>query len=40
LPQLRLALTASRFREHHALVLSEHLGHIDHLSASIASLDA
>jgi transposase len=39
LPQLRLALSPTRFRPHHALMLAEHLAHIDHLSASINRLD-
>jgi transposase len=39
LPQLRLALSPKRFRPHHAVMLGEHLAHIDHLSASISRLD-
>lgn len=37
--ELRLALEG-RFSEHHALMLEMHLAHVDHLSASIARLDA
>ncbi|HYA67114.1 MAG TPA: IS110 family transposase [Acidimicrobiales bacterium] len=39
LPELRRSLDTSLFREHHAIMLSEHLAHIDHLSASIERLD-
>jgi len=37
--ELRLALEG-RFGDHHALMLSMHLAHIDHLSAAIERLDA
>ena len=39
IPELRLALEG-RFGDHHALMLSMHLAHIDHLSAAIERLDA
>lgn len=39
LAELRLALEG-RFDDHHALMLSMHLAHIDHLSAAIDRLDA
>jgi transposase len=39
IPELRLALLG-RFNEHHALMISMHLAHIDHLSASVDTLDA
>jgi transposase len=39
IPELRLALEG-RFSEHHALLLEMHLAHVDHLTASIARLDA
>lgn len=39
IPQLRAALAPGGFREHHAVMLSEHLAHIDHLDAAIARLD-
>ncbi|MGQ0804989.1 MAG: IS110 family transposase [Actinomycetota bacterium] len=38
-PELRDALAASRFRAHHAVMLGEHLAHVDHLDAAIARLD-
>ena len=38
IPELRLALE-SRFDDHNALMVSMHLGHIDHLSAAIERLD-
>jgi transposase len=38
-PELSDALAASRFRAHHAVMLSEHLAHIDHIDAAIARLD-
>ena len=37
-PQLRHALPG-RFNEHHALMISMHLAHIDHLSAGTDRLD-
>lgn len=40
IPVLREALAAARFRPHHAVMLSEHLAHVDHLDSSIARLDA
>ena len=40
LPELRRALAAARFRAHHAVMLTEHLAHLDHLDAAIARLDA
>jgi transposase len=40
LPELRAALSASRFRAHHGVMLAEHLAHVDHLDAAIARLDA
>ena len=39
IPQLREALAASRFREHHAVMLGEHLAHLDHLDVAIDRLD-
>ena len=39
IPQLREALVASRFREHHAVMLGEHLAHLDHLDVAIDRLD-
>ncbi len=36
---LRRALAAARFRPHHAVMLSEHLGHLDHLDGGINRLD-
>jgi transposase len=39
IPELRQALAASRFRAHHAVMLREHLSHIDQLDAGIARLD-
>jgi transposase len=39
LPQLRQALRG-RFREHHALLIGLALGHLEHLEAAIARLDA
>ena len=39
IPELRQALLG-RFDEHHALMVSMHLAHIDHLSAGIDRLDA
>lgn len=39
LPALREAMLG-RFGEHHAVMLGEHLAHIDHLGAAIARLDA
>ena len=39
IPELRRALVG-RFDEHHALMISMHLTHIDHLSAGIDRLDA
>ena len=38
IPELRLALEG-RFDDHHALMLSMHLGHIDQLSVTIEQLD-
>jgi len=38
IPELQLALE-SRFDDHNALMVSMHLGHIDHLSAAIERLD-
>jgi transposase len=38
-PELREALAASRFRAHHAVMLSEHLAHIDHIDAAIGRID-
>jgi hypothetical protein len=38
IPELRLALEG-RFEDHHALMLSLHLGHIDQLTATIERLD-
>jgi transposase len=40
IPDLRVALTSSRFRDHHAVMLGQHLAHIDHLEAAIGRLDA
>src|SRR5262249_45835320 len=37
--ELRDALAASRFRAHHATMLTEHLAHIDHLDTAMARLD-
>ena len=39
IPELRRALVG-RFDEHHALMISMHLAHVDHLSAGIDRLDA
>lgn len=39
LPELRHALAATRFRVHHAMLLGEHLAHLDHLDATIDRLD-
>jgi transposase len=39
IPALRQALSAGRFRGHHALLLTEHLAHLDHLNAAIDRLD-
>lgn len=39
IPELRLALDG-RFDDHHRLMLSMHLEHIDHLSAMVAGLDS
>ncbi len=39
IPELRHALLG-RFDEHHALMISMHLAHVDHLSAGIDRLDA
>jgi transposase len=39
IPELRHALLG-RFNEHHALMISMHLAHIDHLSTGIDRLDA
>lgn len=38
--ELRDALAASRFRAHHAVMLREHLAHIDHIDAAIDRLDS
>ena len=40
IPVLREALATARFRDHHAWMLGEHLGRIDHLDASMGRLDA
>jgi transposase len=37
--ELRRALAAARFRPHHAVMLSEHLAHLDHLDGGISRLD-
>jgi len=39
IPELRQALAASRFRPHHALMLREHLAHLDYLESAVARLD-
>ena len=39
LPELRQALAATRFRDHHAVLLGEHLAHLDHLDATVDRLD-
>jgi transposase len=39
IPQLREALAASRFRAHHAAMLTEHLAHLDYLDTAISRLD-
>ena len=39
IPHLREALGASRFREHHPVILGEHLSHLDHLDVAIDRLD-
>jgi transposase len=40
IPELRQALVTARFRAHHAVMLGEHLAHVDHLDTAIARLDA
>jgi transposase len=40
IPQLRQALASARFREHHAMLLREHLAHLDHLDEAIGRIDA
>jgi transposase len=37
---LREALATARFRDHHAVMLGEHLAHVDHLDRALARLDA